>query len=347
MLPVADWALLNPGTGPHAPILQLLGDASGNQSPSLLETVAADDQVVVAPAIPLDEAAAGTDVLAAVAAVPLAETAAGSDSLAVAAAFTVADDGAAADLLSVNTGSVVADAFQAPQWLPGMFVSPRLAAPQGLGDSATGLLILSDTASADDSAAVAPAVPLSETAAGSDSLSVAAVFAVAETAAADDAVAVTVAAPLVEAGSAADVLAVVTVGAPDSIQFVPSLPVDPPPLQLLGDTAITSAQVNLSDTASADDVLSVNAAGAVGLAETAVAADSLSVAVSVPLAELVSAAEATAFAVVLSLTETPAALDNLFIGGSGIQGQGHGHGPHSTPGNVYPRTSAGIIGSVR
>lgn len=346
MLPVQDWALLNPGIGPHAQILQLLGDSSGASSFQLTEAGVADDVAVVTPAIPLTETASVTDALVAAAIAPLTETAVGDDSLAVTAAFTVADTAVGDDSLAVDTGSGPADTFQAPQWLPGMFVSPRLASPQGMGDTATGLIALAETVSGADAAAVAPAVPLTETAGVIDSAAVAATGSLTgDVATAVDAAVLAVAGPLTELVSAADVLDVSILGEVEQNQVLPQMPVDPPPLQLLGETAISSASVNLTDTAAAADSLAISVT--LTVADVAAAADVMSASIAQPsLTELVSAADALAITVLMSMAETASGSDSLSIGGSGIQGNVYPNPASGAGGNVYPRSSRVVTGAI-
>jgi hypothetical protein len=339
------WSQLNPGTGPHAPVLQLLGDASSDQLLTLADsTNAADDALTAGAAVPLSEDAAAVDALAAVAAIPLADTASGVDALAVATAFAVADTASGDDSLSVQTVGI-ADAFQSPRWWPGMLFDPRVSSSQLLGDS-TSVVTLADTAAAADVLVVAPAIPLTDTATGDDALTVAATLTLtAETAAGTDALAATAVVTLTDTAAVVDALSVAVADQADQNQWMQQPAMDPPPLQLLGDAAVASASIGLAEDASAADSLSISVT--ITMADTAAASDVMLASVAQPsLSELVSAADALAITVLLGLAETASTTEDLFIGGSGIQGNVYPRPSSGVAGSSRPRETAGIIGSV-
>lgn len=300
--------------------------------------------------VTLDDAGTGTDALIAAAAVPLAETAAGADDVAVAAAIPLTETGAGTDSLSVSVTSGT-DAFQAWPQTAWMFTSPRGSSTQPIGDT-TSVVALTDTASAADSLTAAPAVPLDDTASATDSLSLAATAApLSETGTAADDVAISVTLTLADAAAAADSLLVTSDTTSDAYQYasaVPPMAISPRTAagQIYGDASLGAQPVSLTDSATASDSLAISVT--ITMADTATAADVMTASIAQPsLSELVSAADALAIAVVLALTETASSTEDLFIGGSGIQGNVYPHPSGGIPGSGQSHAIAGIIGSVR
>jgi hypothetical protein len=263
----------------------------------------------------------------------------------------MSETGAGSDSLSV-VNTPPSDAYQSTPAIAWMFASPRASSTQTVGDT-TSPINMPDTASGTDALTLVIAVPLAETATGTDAASVAATASLIETATADDAAGLAVAVALSDTATADDSLSVQVLGGADAYQAMPQqkwgitrpgVAMDPPAMQLLGD-ASGSTLVSISDTATADDSLTISVA--VVMTETAAGADALANSAAIPLAELVAAADSLALSTVLALAETVSATDDLFIAGQGIQGNVYPRPSSGVPGSGYPRTTAGIIGSVR
>jgi hypothetical protein len=357
---------------PQAVPFQLSGNRqdAGDQLKQLDDTGTGADAITLAAAVPLADTGAGVDASAVAAAVPLAETGTGADASAVAAAFTVTDTGtgddasavtatftvtdtgAAADAISVATGIDQNQAWPGVAW---MFLEPSAASFQLAGDKAgptTASVSVPDTGSGSDTITITASVPLADTGSGADALSVTVVLPLAETGAGTDASTVAAAVPLIETGAGSDsVLVLITgEGDPNQAPILPfpafSAPFIMPrglPLQLQGGGDADRA-LSMSDTGTAADAISVVVT--ITLAETGTGVDAVTTTVALSLSETATAVDAIVQAVTLVLTEAGVATDTVAVVGGGIRGSGQGHGPHTSPGNVYPRPSGGIRGSV-
>jgi hypothetical protein len=171
-------------------------------------------------------------------------------------------------------------------------------------------------------------VALSDTGTGVDALTLTATVALTDTADAVDAVSVAVAASLADTASAADALAVLSDAVPPPGAWFLSpfaeLPFAAPApwegglnkgvivLEVwTSPPAVTAQSVSLTDTATADDSLSVTAA--VPLADTASAADGLTVTASLTLADTATAADVLARTITVALSDTATGTDLLTV----------------------------------
>ncbi len=218
-----------------------------------------------------------------------------------------------------------------------VWTTPTVSADQSIS--------LDDTAAAADALTLAAAVPLSDTAAASDALTVTTAVPLSDTAAGDDVLTSTAAVPLADTAAADDQLVAAAIGELGAWFLSPfaELPFDAPApwegglnkgvvvLDIWTNTATATEQsISLADTAAAADALTLaaavplteTAAGtdflAVGnaspLADTASAADALTLAAAAPLADTAAGADALALAVTLTLADTAAAADALTAG---------------------------------
>lgn len=324
-----------PTPHPSARALQLLGDASGEQFPALLETSAGDDAAVVTAAVPAADTATGTDSAAVAAAVPLADTAAGADAAAVVAAVPLADAAAGTDAVVITVPASLADTAAAADLLATTHAIPLPETAAGNDVLTVAVaLTLADTVTTDDSVsipvvaavdpvqawptvpaiAVAPrnavgqllgdatypngvqSVPLDEALSATDALTVAVAASLTDTAAGADDAALAGAIPVSDGANGTDSLNVAILGTADAFQAVPNV-------------AWMFVSPKASSTQPIGDSTSV-----VTMPDTATASDSLSVAPAIPLTDTATGTDSLAVAATFTVTEAGTATDDVVAG---------------------------------